>query len=477
MAERESQPTRGDCRKSAFSIFAWMICLMLIVTACNPSIEDEFGYNGDESDLEGETHNASGVIKPGKAFDEACDYDNYQPVTDLFVYDVPAIREPQPRTLFYDPVFSTCLVRVTDRETEILPGDNANGLKNEYSRVQSFNADGSLLLSYSTDGNWYLYDAISLQPVGQLPIWHEPRWDAVDPDLLYYSEETRLMSYRISNTQKSLVHEFADDFPRHNLAAVWMKYEGSPSVDTRYWGLMAEDQGWMTVALLVYDLQTDTVISKRMMPPAEIDSVTISPSGQFFVAYYDNYCEHGQLGSDEQPCGLMVYDQDLENGRGLLRIVGHSDLALDAQGNEVLVYQDIDTDTISMVDLSNGRITPLQAIDFSHSGIGFHFSGRAFQMPGWALVSTYNGTHPASTWMDDQIFAIELVKDGRVVRLAHTHSIYNETMDQDYWSEPHASVNQDFTKIVFTSNWGRAGTDEVDMYMILLPDNWIASLP
>ncbi len=100
MAARESQPTRGDCRKSAFSIFAWMICLMLIVTACNPSKEDEFGYNGDESDLEGETHSASGVITPGKAFDEACDYADYQPVTDLFVYDVPAIREPQPGLCF-----------------------------------------------------------------------------------------------------------------------------------------------------------------------------------------------------------------------------------------------------------------------------------------------------------------------------------------------------------------------------------------
>ncbi len=180
------------------------------------------------------------VITPGKAFDEACDYADYQPVKDLFVNDVPAIKEPEPRTLFDDPVFSTCLVRVTDRKTNISPGDNAKGLKNEYSRVQSLNVDGSLLLSYSTDGNWYLYDAISLQPVGQLPIWHEPRWDADDLDLLYYSEETRLMSYRISNAQKILVHEIVDEFTRINLAEVWMKYEGNPSMDSRYWGLMAD---------------------------------------------------------------------------------------------------------------------------------------------------------------------------------------------------------------------------------------------
>ncbi|MFN2303462.1 MAG: hypothetical protein ACK2TV_06990 [Anaerolineales bacterium] len=93
------------------------------------------------------------------------------------------------------------------------------------------------------------------------------------------------------------------------------------------------------------------------------------------------------------------------------------------------------------------------------------------------MVSTSNGTDPASTWMDDEIFAMELMENGRVVRLAHTHSIYDENMEQDYWAEPHASVNHDFTKVVFTSNWGRTGTEEVDMYMIKLPENWISILP
>jgi hypothetical protein len=79
--------------------------------------------------------------------------------------------------------------------------------------------------------------------------------------------------------------------------------------------------------------------------------------------------------------------------------------------------------------------------------------------------------------MDDQIFAVELVKDGRVVRLAHTHSLYDERIEHDYWAEPHASVNRDFSQIVFTSNWGRSGTEEVDMYLIKLPTNWVPLLP
>ena len=60
------------------------------------------------------------------------------------------------------------------------------------------------------------------------------------------------------------------------------------------------------------------------------------------------------------------------------------------------------------------------------AAIGLHFSGRAFRRPGWAVVSTYSGAQPAAPWMDDQVFLIELTSGGRVVRLAHTHSIFAE---------------------------------------------------
>jgi hypothetical protein len=173
----------------------------------------------------------------------------------------------------------------------------------------------------------------------------------------------------------------------------------------------------------------------------------------------------------------MVYDQNLENGRSLVRIIGHSDLALDAQGNEVLVFQDIDEDTISMLDLRGGKTTPLLPIDFSHSSLGLHFSGRATDTPGWIVVSTYNGARPSATWMDDQVFAVELVEEGRVIRLAHTYSRYDDNLEKDYWAEPHASVNRNFTQIVFTSNWGMTGTEDVDMYLIKLPPQWLTSLP
>jgi hypothetical protein len=240
---------------------------------------------------------------------------------------------------------------------------------------------------------------------------------------------------------------------------------------------MAEDEDWIPVAFLVYDAVADEVTVRDMRGVSgvedDIDHVTISPQGTYFLASFDRACGPGQPGDDADPCGLMVYDRGLGNGRSLLRIVGHYDTALDAGGREVVVYQDIDTDWISMLDLATGEVTPLWAIDFSHTPIGFHFSGLAYDRPGWALVSTYSGGYPdAYTWMDDQVFAVELKADGRVVRLGHTHSHVDAEQEHDYWAEPHASVNHDFTRVVFTSNWGRSGTEEVDMYLLELPPDW-----
>jgi len=360
--------------------------------------------------------------------------------------------------------------------------DDSRGMKNEYSRVQSFNADGTHMLVRSVEGYWYLYDTATLQSLGSLPLDVEPRWDAADPNIIYSIAETRLLSYNLQTGEQVIVHDFAADLLGQAPVMVWTRYEGSPSLDSRYWGLMAEDQDWLDSAYLIYDLQADTVISIRDLrgwpdDQREADSVTISPLGNYFIVQSDKYCEPGQLGSDAQPCGLMVYDRDLQNGRGLLRIVGHSDTALDAQGREVFVYQDIDTDNISMLDLETGVITPLWPIDFSYTGIGLHISGRAFQRPGWVLVSTYDGDPASYTWMDDQVFALELRPNGRVIRLAHTHSLVDEDQEHDYWAEPHASVNQDFTRVLFTSNWGRSGTEEVEMFMIELASDWSMQLP
>ncbi len=402
-------------------------------------------------------------------------------ITGTSVYTMPDFSEYPARQWFTDPTFDTCVVRVTDRDNDKSSDDISQGLVNEYARVQSFNADGSRLIVHGTDGTWYLYNAQTLQPISQLPLDAEPRWDASDPDIIYYNADTRLLYYNVHTGQGDEIRDFSNDISDPNLVAVWTRHEGRPSRDSRYWGLMAQVEqagDWITSYFLVYDKQTDQVIKRDIsaLPGVSegIDHVTISPLGDYFIASFDRYCEHGQLGTDANPCGMMVYDSNLTNGRGLLRIIGHYDPVLDAQGREVVIYQDIDTDHISMVDLETGIITPLWEIDFSHTAIGFHFSGLGYGAPGWAVVSTHDDDPTIHTWMDYQVFLVELKANGRVVRLAHTHSIVDEEQDVEtyYWAEPHASTNSDLTRIVFTTNWGRYDSPGVEMYMIALPQDW-----
>jgi len=423
-----------------------------------------------------------GIGKPADTI--LCEGDKPGETTEMKVIQPPSLSKPEASVPFRDPVFGTCLIRVTDSLKDFSENTGLTGLKNEYSRVQAFNYNGTRILVLGIDSTWYIYDAVTYKPVVKLPIEGplDPRWSEINPSVLYFSEATRLMSLNIQTMESETVHEFSNDFAQQQLAAVWSRFEGSPSFDGTTWGLMAEDDNWLTSALIIYDLPSNRITASLdtrnwSKDAREIDSVTISPLGNYFLVYMDKYCEKGRLGTIENPCGLMVFDKNLKNGRGLLRLIGHSDTAIDGGGKEVLIYQDIDTDEIAMLDLTSGTITPLLPIDFSHTAIGFHFSGRATRVPGWALVSTYDNDPASYTWMDDRVFAIELKPGGRIVSLVHTHSLVDANLEHDYWAEPQATVDRDFSKVLFTSNWGRSGSSEVDMYAILMEHGWDAFTP
>ena len=379
--------------------------------------------------------------RAASAAPQACPGSEPSLVTALDLRQPHALPEPAPRTSFRDPAFGRCVTRVTDRAADVESGDPSRGIKNEYSRVQAWNADESFFLLRGLAGTWYVWDASTLRKVRKLPdeVVTDPRWDATDPRLLWAIDGTRLLRVDVTSGAVTTKRDFAADFPGRTLSFVWTRWEGSPSADGRTWGLMAEDENYEAFAFLVYDLAADRILATRDVsawPAARAsDSVTISPSGRFFLAQCEP-CPEGALGSDASPCGLMVWNADLTNGRGLVRIIGHGDVAYDASGREVFVYQDVETDEIAYVDLETGARTPLQAIDFSETPIGLHFSGRSLLRPGWAVVSTYDATRSSEAWMDDSVFLVELKPNAGIVRLAHTRSLVDPSMEQDYWPSP-----------------------------------------
>jgi len=94
--------------------------------------------------------------------------------------------------------------------------------------------------------------------------------------------------------------------------------------------------------------------------------------------------------------------------------------------------------------------------------MAMHFSGKAYNKPGWVLVSTFgNGK---TEWPHQKVFALQLKKNPKIVHLMHHYGAVTT-----YFAQPQASVNRDFTRFVVNSNWGVPGDANVDTYMAEIP--------
>ena len=116
-----------------------------------------------------------------------------------------------------------------------------------------------------------------------------------------------------------------------------------------------------------------------------------------------------------------------------------------------------------MINLRTGVRTTLFPTYVNGSYTAIHFSGKGYRKPGWALVSTYADSG-ARQWMHRKVFALQLKANPITYNLAHHHSVVN-----GYWAEPHATVNRDFTKVLFNSNWDSGSSENIDAYLIDLP--------
>lgn len=398
------------------------------------------------------------------------------------------MNRPAKGVPYSDPAYGTCVVRVTDHETEAPSGF----ARNDYSRRQAFNADGSMLLVYAYNGYWHVYDANDLSYIRQLSMGGsevEPQWHPTNPELLYifpHNGGMTISEYNVLTDTRRVVADFrnVESIAGHpgatsiqeiwpSAGRAWTKSEGSPSADARYWGLMVETDGFGGLGLMTYDMQTNTITGVYDYETDggginRPDHVSMSPTGEHIVAsWYSPSCpSSSDLGTLNNPCGLMSYSRDFSSATGLAKLGEHSDIALDAAGNDVIVMSNYVSGYVEMYDLATGATTQLWNMYIDGAATALHVSGKNYNKPGWVLISTYATNNPrgADLWYEKKIMAVELTDNPRIYNIAHT---YNET-DQ-YFSEPHAVVNRDFTRILFNSNWNTANFQDIDAYMITLP--------
>lgn len=383
---------------------------------------------------------------------------------------VPSPRPPKGR-VFLDPAWGSCVVRVTEHDQEPPKGR----ARHDYSRRQSFNADDSRILVTAQDGSWHLYDATTLAYLRPLPGVGgaaEPQWDPEDPDRLYYLPNNgvgmKLLELDLESGTTRVAADFGDRVRRiwPDAASVMTRWEGSPSADARYWAFQVESGEWKGLGLFTWDRETDTVLAtydlarnRRTKP----DHVSMSPSGRYVVVSWND--------------GPHRFTREFGDPLRLAARGEHSDIAIDAHGDDVYVSVDYVSSggPVYMVNLRTGARTDLLDTYAGASATALHFSGKGYARPGWAIVSTYGdhvnerklwlqGRGGGHQWLHRKIFAVELRARPRIVNIAFHQSAYAK-----YWTEPQASPNRAITRILFNSNWGTRSETDIDTFMAILP--------
>ena len=410
---------------------------------------------------------------------------NAAPANGIVSKARPAMQQPAPGHSFMDPTFSYTVTRLSDSAKRTAVGDE-HIIKTDYSRIQAENADGTrlLVLASNTSGllQYALLDTdgsnlglleLPSGNVAGLDYLHdetEARWHPQKPEIIRFIKGQNsyvggLQVYEY-NTQKNKVSLLADlrgKLPKH-----WGKelygmthHEGEYSSDGNRlaWSIeTADNNAEEPVGYVAFDLRDGgQVLGTKDYDNRDHDHLSISPSGEYVV-----------VSARDKTSAFPV---DFSTERVLMRETQHSDLCVNAAGQDCYVgvsFDDTDNPDygwVYMVELSTGKRTRLVNI-FGEGNTSLHLSARGAGRPGWAVLSTYNcsagDSAELATRLCDRISLIELAEKPRIIPVAWTHS-----SGENYYAEPHGSLNNDGSRIYFNSDWGKLG--KVDVYRIDIP--------
>jgi len=389
-------------------------------------------------------------------------------------------------------------------------GATATKVRHEYSGRQVFNADSTKKIVSFDNGWWALYDASTnaVIPSGVtsgagtngiqgLAGDCEPIWHPTDPNKFWHTDqsgglvwyERTLAGSGVAPTTTTLIDFTAKlaalGSPWTTVGRTWWMGEGRPSDDGRWWALHCETSGFTSVGLIMYDKQTDTITGSVLTGGHKPNWVGTSPLGNYIIAsWYDTV--KASLAAEaaagvSSASGVWAFNRDGSFHRVLSVLGEHSNMAVDTGGNEVYCgisfhgnlgtpgvgWDELTSDGVFCRRIDTGAAYVITEIEPYIGGGGFHFSGCASSRPGWMLFGKYGAASGGS--YGGTVGAFELKSTGRrVYRFAHSRWGVSTTIpySPDYWSEPHASVNRDFTRITFASSWQGGNVEDYD---ILLP--------
>ncbi|MBI2336141.1 MAG: hypothetical protein HYU97_05210 [Deltaproteobacteria bacterium] len=363
-------------------------------------------------------------------------------------------KKPAPGETFFDAKFGYAITRISKP-----PNFTGRCLVPEYSKRQVFNADESWLRLQDCDGRTLIYDAKNYQfkkiLKDEITGAQDIFWHPSLPHLLYFNTEATLKIYDINTDTITPVFTFKNPQGAPYVTADTFA-EGNLSNDGRYYAVMGRMGDHDFKEILVLDIFSKTLVSRRNLPTGIdfVDWVSISPLGHYVVVDYATSAR-----------GVEVYPLDLTKLLWTKPLgTGHSDLGLDADGSTEILVMDVYDPNLNKTVIKKFLLRDGQTADLLNLGLfDLHISCRNIKRPGWCYMSVFDMNDQQSTdathWdlFADEIFALKL--DGSAIkspngveRLAHHHSrrYGNEGV---YAAEPHATVSAKGDRIVFGSNW------------------------
>jgi len=390
-------------------------------------------------------------------------------------YPIPKLELPKRGVTFLDPNFGTKITRVTD------PSDGwGRGMRRHaYSPFSPLNADLSLIAEVG-GAEWHLYDSKTCKMLRTAPgPWHDVRalrWDTYDPNVYYFVEKTALKKYDLKANEMSVVRDFKKDFPK--MTWLFLPAYGDPSFDSRMWGfsIMGDNTGsrGLVIEDIVYDKKEDKIVGRLPINKRGAFPACVSPSGKLVVL--------------KDTC----YDVSFKNPRKIPPGRGHSDMGVDVNGRDVVVYKGDKTDYVMKCDLLTGKATKLihvihgadwrDLLKFGgpYGGQGTHISGNCYATPGWAVISRYGVRGKKDLWSSHAVYLVKLednpdLKNPKPYRVADGHSVWDPAKGKHYWAETHASIDYSGSQIFFASNWDDVKA-EIEDYRVELPEGWYEKL-
>ena len=400
-----------------------------------------------------------------------------------------------------DPTYHSCVTRLTDNAEKhpAQPLRAGDGTRLAPNAQQAFNANDSAFLLRTPNGEWHIYSpqtGKAIRRLARIAGDAEPQWDPKDPNVLYYmngdGEGMKLFKLTIDLSPAGTdTVEVAADFGAE-IRKIWPAATharmrgGAPSFDGNTWCLMADQKNgdnWKTLGLFTWNLKEGKLLGKLENPSASPEYVTTSPSGSHCVAQYPYPNGITAYRSNfATPYSDSVASQELQIVRNVY--MKYPDVARNSQGEDVYVGFDVFSTphTVYTVNLTSGKADRTRLLETSFSDstdTGVQISGRASNRPGWILLTTFGeqdqgvhnlkGDDAKRRWFHRKLFAMN-IDTKAVLSVANNHHDWTEDSSQNTtWPRPNGTVNRDFTRMLFDSNWNSMNANDVDAYLVEIP--------